>query len=82
MATTPTEPAISARARTIARGLITTKRAAGIISMDHGMLRIRYRTSGYYWISLDGRRVLRGKVIFGADELQPKFGDAMERAGT
>jgi len=35
----------------------------------------------YYWIALDGRRLLRGKSVFEADELQPKFIDAMERVG-
>ena len=77
----PSEVEISPRATTIARGLIATRRAAGIIAMDNGTLRIRCRAGGYYWISLDGRRVLRGKMLFEADELQPKFSDAMERAG-
>ena len=49
--------------------------------MDHGKLRIKCHTGGYYWISADGRQVLRGKLLSGADELQPKFIDAMERAG-
>jgi hypothetical protein len=81
MATTAVEPAISDRANMIARGLIRTKRAASIISVDHGMLRLSCRSGGYYWITLDGRRIVRGKVLFDADELQPKFSDAMARAG-
>jgi hypothetical protein len=60
---------------------MTTRRAAGILTMDHGMLRLRCRYGGYYWISLDGRRMLRGMALSEADELQPKFNDAMERAG-
>ena len=80
-ATTPVGPAISERASTIARGLIRTKRAGSIIDMDQGMLRLGCRNGGYYWVSLDGSRVLRGEALFDADELQPKFGDAMERAG-
>jgi len=31
--------------------------------------------------SLDGARVLRGEAIWEAEELQPKFADAMEHAG-
>ena len=81
MATTQVEPEISQRASTIARGLIRTRRAASIINVDHGMLRLGCRTGGWYWVSADGRRVLRGKVLFEADELQPKFADAMARAG-
>jgi hypothetical protein len=34
------------------------------------------------WVSLDGLRVLRGKALFEADELQPKFATAMKRAGS
>jgi len=45
------------------------------------MLKLECTKGGYYWISLDGSRVLRGKAIFDAEELQPKFADAMERAG-
>ena len=81
MATTPTEPAISVRATTIAKGLIVTKRAVGIGSMSGGMLRLKCRGGGYYWIELKGGRVLRGKTLTTAEELQPKFIEAMERAG-
>ena len=77
----PNEPAISARATMIARGLIVTKRGVGVIAEDHGKLRLKCRTEGYYWISLDGRQVWRGKVFSTSDELQPTFADAMERAG-
>ena len=45
------------------------------------MLRLGCRNGGSYWVTLDGRRVFRGKALFEAAELQPKFGDAMERAG-
>ena len=65
----------------IARGLLVTKRATGTISVDHGRLRLKCGAGGYYWISLDGSQVLRGMLLSGADELQPKFIDAMERAG-
>jgi hypothetical protein len=81
MATTPADPEISVRATAIARGLIRTKRASGIIKARRGMLCLECHGGGFYWISLDGGRVLRGKARFEADELQPKFIDAMERAG-
>lgn len=81
MTTIPHEAEISVRATMIARGLLVTKRGVGVISMDHGVLRIKSRSGGYYWISLDGGRILRGTKLFDAEELQPKFTDAMERAG-
>ena len=75
------EPEISIRADAIAKGLIATKRAAGAVSIDRGMLRIVCRQGGYYWIARDGHRVLRGKTFVDVDELQPTFGAAMERTG-
>jgi len=81
MTTIPNEAEISSRASMIARGLLTTKRAVGIICMDHGMLRIKCIHGGYYWISADGHRLRRGMLLSRADDLQPKFIDAMERAG-
>ena len=46
------------------------------------MLRLEcHRGDDYYWIALDGSRLLRGKWLPEADELQPKFIDAMERVG-
>jgi len=81
MATTPVVASVSERATTIARGLTRTRRATSTIKLDQGMLRLECRAGGYYWVALDGRRVMRGKALFEADELQPKFADAMERAG-
>jgi hypothetical protein len=79
--TPPTEPPISRRATSIARGLIATGRAIGVLSLEYGMLRLRCRNSGNYWIKIDGGRVFRGKTFLKAEELQPKFIDAMERGG-
>ena len=79
--TIPTEPPISLRANSIARGLLRTERAVGVISVEYDMLRLRCRGGGNYWIEIDGGRVFRGKTFFKAEELQPKFIDAMERAG-
>ena len=75
------ESALSARAKAIAEGLIRTKRAGRHGVIDQGILKLECTKGGYYWISLDGGRVLRGRAIFDAEELQPKFIDAMERAG-
>jgi hypothetical protein len=75
MTTIPSEVEISARAGMIARGLLATKHAAAIISMEDGRPRIR----GF--IDIDAGRVLRSKLLSGADELQQKLIDAMERAG-
>jgi hypothetical protein len=80
-AVTQADPAISLRATSIVRGLIRTERAAGIIKAHQGMLRLECHGGGFYWISFDGGRVLRGARLFEAEELQPKFADAMERAG-
>jgi len=81
MGTAAPPMAISVRATTIARGLIRTHRALGVISQEYGMLRIRCRNGGSYWIRPDGRQILRGRTLTKADELEPKFIHAMERAG-
>jgi hypothetical protein len=71
-ATAPTEQLISSRAKAIAQGLIRTDRAG---------LRLECLTGGFYWIALNGSRVLRGARLPTAEELQPKFIEAMARAG-
>ena len=75
------EPVISERATRIVRGLIVSKRAVGVITTEGGHLRLKCRAGGYYWIGLDGWEVRRGETLTKADQLQPKFFDAMERAG-
>ena len=83
MATTPTEPVIFGRARAIAEGLFRTRRAGRHGVVDRGMVRLRLKCKkgGYYWISLDGSRVVRGARLPTSEELQPKFIGAMERPG-
>ena len=71
----------SERAHSIAAGLIRTERAAAGGKLVHGMLRLESFENGYYWISADGRRLMRGSSLVGAEELQPSFADAMVRAG-
>ena len=78
----PAEPKMSERAAAVVKGLVRTDRAAKGISPDHGMLRLECLSGGFYWVSLDGGRLLRGADLFGADEMQAKFRDAMERAGS
>jgi hypothetical protein len=78
---TQAEPKVSARATSIARGLLLTERAFGVISLEYGMLRLSCRSGGNYWIEIDGGRTYRGETFLNADELQPKFSEAMERAG-
>jgi hypothetical protein len=39
------------------------------------------KAGGFYWISFDGRRVLRGFSYSAAEKLQPGFVAAMEHAG-
>jgi len=80
-AMTSISPTISLRATSIARGLMRTERAAGIIKLHQRMLRLECHGGGFYWISPDGGRLLRGAALWEAEELQPKFIDAMERAG-
>jgi hypothetical protein len=77
----PIEASISGRARAIAGGLVRTQHAKRNGAVDRGMLRYECKSGGFYWISLDGNRVLRGTTLSSAEELQPKFIDAMERAG-
>ena len=77
----PIEFPISSRARAIAEGLIRTDRAGRHGVIDRGMLKLECTKGGYYWISLNGSRLLRGTGPQGASELQATFLDAMERAG-
>jgi hypothetical protein len=68
------------RAETIANGLIRTRRAANA-HPENGFIRLKAKGGGFYWVSFDGFRLLRGEAFWDADELQPKFVEAMERAG-
>ena len=78
---TTTAPPFSAGARAIAEGLFRTGRAGKHGVYEQGMLRLERRGGGYYWVPLNGDRILSGARLFDANELQPKFIDAMERAG-
>jgi hypothetical protein len=68
------------RAGAIAHGLMRTGRAANA-QPENGFIRFKAKGGGFYWVSSDGFRLLRGEAFWDADELQPKFVEAMERAG-
>ena len=76
-----TDPVISERAKAIAQGVINSDRARHKGVFDQGMVRLECVRGGYYWISLNGGRVLKGLSPFASVELQPKFIEAMEWAG-
>ena len=50
----------------------------GVIRVEYGMLRIRCRSGGNYWIEIDSGRTYRDKTFLNAEELQPKFIEALE----
>jgi len=81
MTAAPADTDVSERTKAIARGLVNTERAAVGSRLIHGMLQLTCRDGGYYWISLDGGRVLKGRGPLDSVELQPRFAAAMERAG-
>jgi hypothetical protein len=69
-AVTLTEPMISPRAKAIAEGLIRTDRAGKHGVYDQGMLRLERRGGGFYWIALNGSRLLRGDRLTGAASIR------------
>ena len=70
----------SARAWAIADGLIRTGRGSSATAAA-GFISLFARGGQRYWVSFDGHRVLRGRTLESADELQSGFIEAMERAG-
>ena len=73
------------RARAIARGLIATARARRSQALPEGefvRLEGTSATGSFYWIRRDGAEVRSGVSFAEAESLQPKFVEAMERAGT
>jgi len=71
----------STRAGAIARGLLRTGHAIGIINLEYGMLRVQCCTGGNYWISRNGRRVYQGQTLRAVNSAQSEFIEAMSRAG-
>ena len=81
MTSASTEPTLSFRAKVIAEGLIRSGRADKHSVFDQGMLRLERFDGGYYWLALNGSRLLRGASLRTAEELQPGFADAMMLSG-
>lgn len=68
------------RAWAIAAGLVRTRRAATYEPSD-SFIRAEGIGAVRYWISADGERLLRGRRLADAEDLQTGFIDAMARAG-
>ena len=71
---------ISHKARALAEGLMRTGRASDPQTVD-GHVQLRAKIGGFYWITPDGSRLLRGDELEDAEELQPRFVESMVRAG-
>jgi hypothetical protein len=72
----------SIRAKRIAQGLMRTGRAIDVMATTrNGFICLRSAIGGFYWVANDGKRLLRGDDMKGADILQGGFISAMERAG-
>lgn len=70
----------SERAWAVAAGLVRTGRAATYEPVN-SFIRADGVGTARYWISDDGSRILRGRTLSGAAELQRGFVNAMARAG-
>ena len=71
----------SPRALAVAEGLVRTGRGAERRRAGK-YLRLTAAAGGFYWVTIDGSRLLRGDDLDSADELQAPFVEAMVRAGT
>jgi hypothetical protein len=68
------------RAWTIAQGLVRTGRASLPVTIE-GYIWLQGAHQERYWVSLDGKRVLRGLDMRTAEPLQHGFVERMARAG-
>jgi hypothetical protein len=80
-------PRLSDRARLILAGLVRSARVdplpPGRQAVSRGMLRLDRPGGGmHYWLALDGSRLLRGRDVTEAEDLNRGFLDAMEKLGT
>jgi hypothetical protein len=74
------KPEVSDRARMIIEGLVRTGRGSDP-HIAGAYVRLRSKIGGFYWVRLDGNRLLRGNNVQGAERLQQKFTEMMARAG-
>jgi hypothetical protein len=79
-AVTVAKPEVSARARLIIEGLIRTRRGSDP-HIAGAYVRLRSKIDGFYWVRVDGSRLLRGDSIDDAEQLQKSFTETMVRAG-
>jgi hypothetical protein len=73
-------PTPSFRAMAIADGLIRSGRASHPQAAS-GFIRLAGISGDCYFVSFDGKRLLRGNTVEHASALQPGFIDAMARKG-
>jgi hypothetical protein len=71
---------VSDRARAIIEGLIRTRRGSDP-HIAGAYVRLRSKIGGFYWVRIDGTRLLRGDDVDDAEQLQVSFTEAMARAG-
>jgi hypothetical protein len=70
----------SDRARAIIEGLVRTGRGTSP-QVAGAYVRLRARIGGFYWVPIDGTRLLRGDDVDAAEQLQESFTETMARAG-
>jgi hypothetical protein len=71
---------VSARARAIIEGLTRTRRGSDP-HIAGTYVRLRSKIGGFYWVGIDGSRLLRGLNVDDAEPLQESFVETMARAG-
>jgi hypothetical protein len=72
---------LAGRARAIVDGLVRTGHGSDPRFAD-AYVQLRAKIGGFYFVALDGARLLRGDTFEEAEELQAKFVEAMARAGS
>lgn len=74
---------IETRAKFVLKGLIATGRAIRTSEPQpqDGYVKLPRPNGAFYWLSLDGRRLLAGGFIEVAEELQIGFIESMVRVG-
>jgi hypothetical protein len=76
----PAKLKVSARARAIIDGLVRTRRGSDPQGAG-AHVRLIAGIGGFYWVRIDGSRLLRGHNVDDAEPLREKFTETMARAG-
>jgi hypothetical protein len=71
---------VSNQARAIIAGLVQTGRGSDP-QIAGAYVRLLARIGGFYWVRIDGGRLLRGHNVDDAEQLQVSFTETMARAG-